>query len=100
MSGASRASCPHCHSPLARLELNEAVCDHPYDLVCFNDDCSYYVRGWTWMEQQYGVKASYRYRVDGGSGFETPVPVWSSTALRSSILPDDATSGAGPKEHP
>ena len=52
------------------------------------------------MEQQYGVRASYRYRVDAFSGFETPVPVWSSTALRNAILPDDASRGAGQKEHP
>ena len=94
MSGARGKICPHCHGPLHRLGLNELVCDHPFDLVCFNDDCPYYVRGWTWMEQQYGVKASYRYRVDAVSGFETPVPVWSSEALRDSILPDDATRDA------
>jgi hypothetical protein len=51
------------------------------------------------MEQQYGVHASYRYRVDGQNGFETPVPVWSAEALRSSILPDVASQGAG-KESP
>ncbi len=99
MSGTSRATCPHCQSPLVRVELNELVCDHPWDLVCFNDECPYYVRGWTWMEQQYGVHASYRYRVDGQNGFETPVPVWSPEALRSSILPDEASPGAG-KESP
>ena len=68
------------------------MCDHPFDYVCFNDDCPYYVRGWTWMEQQYGVKASYRYRVDAVNGFETPVPVWSSDALRDSLLPDVAAA--------
>ena len=73
--------------------------DHAYDLVCFNDECPYYVRGWIWMEQQYGVRASYRFRRDAASGFETPLPVWSSDALRDSILPDDAPS-ASPQEHP
>ena len=70
------------------------MCDHAFDFVCFNDDCSYYLRGWAWMEQQYGVKASYRYRIDAVSGFETPVPVLSDEALRDSILPDDATDAA------
>ena len=28
------------------------------------DDCPYYLRGWEWMERQYGVKSSYRYRFD------------------------------------
>jgi hypothetical protein len=100
MPGANGSSCPHCRTALSRVALNEDLCDHAYDLVCFNDECPYYVRGWTWMEQQYGVRASYRYRVDAGNGLETPVPVWAPTALRDSILPDDATSGAGQKEHP
>jgi hypothetical protein len=92
MPGANGSRCPHCSSSLARLGLNELMSDHPFDLVCFDDDCPYYVRGWTWMEQQYGVKASYRYRVDATSGFESPVPVWSAEALRDSILPADAAS--------
>ncbi len=100
MSGASRIACPHCHAPLARLELNEAFSDHQYDLACFNDECPYYVRGWAWMEQRFGVSVSYRYRIDGRSGRASPVAVWSPEALRSSILPDDAPDRAVPKEHP
>jgi len=99
MSGAKGKLCPHCGVPLSRLGLDETVDDHAWDLACFNDECPYYVRGWGWMEQQYGVKASYRYRIDVRSGFETPVPVWSPTALRSCILPD-APDRAGSKEHP
>ncbi len=98
MSGASR-TCPHCDAPLARLEPDEAASGHAYDLACFNDGCPYYVRGWTWMEQHFGVSVSYRYRIDAQSGSESPVAVWSPEALRSSILPDDAPE-AGPKEHP
>jgi hypothetical protein len=99
MPGAIETSCPHCGAPLVRLGLNEAVFDHAYDLACFNDECPYYVRGWAWMEQQYGVKASYRYRVDANNGHASPVPVWSPAALRSGILPDDPPSGESAKEH-
>jgi hypothetical protein len=81
--------CPHCGSSLVRVELPECLFDHAYDLACFDDDCPYYVRGWAWMEQQFGVKTSYRYRVDTRSGHASPLPVWSPTALRSAILPDD-----------
>ncbi len=83
-----------------RIGLDELMDDHPFDLACFDDACPYYLRGWTWMEQQYGVRASYRYRVDGKSGHESPLPVWSSEALRDSILPDDATAAPAPEEHP
>ncbi|HET8538551.1 MAG TPA: hypothetical protein VFL83_01635 [Anaeromyxobacter sp.] len=99
-AAARETKCPHCRAPLSRLGLDELMNDHPYDLVCFNDECPYYVRGWTWMEQQYGVHASYRYRRDAANGLETPVPVWSSAALRDAILPDDAAGAAVTKEHP
>ena len=89
MSGPDH-SCPHCGVPLSRLGLNDAMFDREFDYACFNDDCPYYVRGWTWMEQQYGVKASYRYRVDAVHGFESPVPVWTPNMLRSCLLSDDA----------
>jgi hypothetical protein len=72
--------------------------DHEYDLACFNDSCPYYVRGWTWMEHEYGVRSSYRYRVDPRSGHASPLAVWSAAALRSSILPDEAPAEAGRKE--
>lgn len=100
MPGAIGTSCPHCQATLSRLGLNETVFDHPFDLACFNDECPYYVRGWTWMEQQYGVKASYRYRIDAQSGHPSPLPVWSPSALRSAILPDDPETGVQTKEHP
>lgn len=100
MPGAIGTTCPHCGATLSRLGLDELTFGHPYDLVCFDDECPYFLRGWMWMEQQYGVRASYRYRVDAASGSESPIPVWSFEALRDGILPGDATSAAGAKEHP
>ncbi len=95
MSDASGTTCPHCGAPLARFELPEAGFDHSFDLACFNDDCPYYVRGWTWMEEQFGVRSSYRYRIDAQNGRASPLAVWSSTALRSRILEEDAPASAG-----
>lgn len=100
MHGSIGSQCPHCRATLSRLGLNEAVFDRPYDLACFNDECPYYVRGWVWMEQQYGVKASYRYRRDASNGHESPLPVWSPSALRGSLLPDEAQDDERPKEQP
>ena len=88
----TKTACPHCGVRLERFALPEAVFDHPTDLACFNDECPYFVRGWVWMEEQYGVHASYRYRVDERSGFASPLAVWSASAFRSSILRE----GEGP----
>ncbi len=98
MPEASTITCPHCGTRLSRFELPD-VFDHSYDLACFNDECPYYVRGWAWMAERFGVKSSYRYRVDAQSGFVSPIAVWSANALRSSILPDDEPASAAPKEH-
>jgi hypothetical protein len=58
-------------------------------LVCFNDKCPYYERGWKHMMDNYQQKASYRYRLNSQSGEYGPLPVWSPTALRDGIVEDE-----------
>jgi len=57
-------------------------------LACFNDECPYFLKGWEWMKSQYEVKASYRYRINPETGKASPLPVWSSEALRDRICTD------------
>jgi hypothetical protein len=79
--------CPHCGHPLVPFSLPEASgWDAPFHVACFNDDCPYFRRGWEWMESHFGVKASYRYRLDPARGKASPLPVWSAEALRDRIL--------------
>jgi len=79
--------CPHCGQPLAPFSLPEPCgWDAPFHVACFNDDCPYFRRGWEWMESRFGVKVSYRYRVDPATGRAAPLPVWSKGALRERIL--------------
>lgn len=75
MSEASRPTCPHCGAPLTPLELPEVLFSYADDLACFQDDCPYFLRGWSWMERHFGVKASYRYRIDARTGHASPLAV-------------------------
>jgi len=83
----AKPCCPHCHGLLQPFELpEEGGWDSKFHLACFNDECSYYANGWKWMEERYGVKSSYRYRLDPVSGESSPLAVWSPDALKDRIL--------------
>jgi hypothetical protein len=79
--------CPHCGEPLAPFQLPDNTgWDSPIHFACFNDECPYFRRGWAWMFDNYGVKSSYRYRIDPVSGTDSPLPVWSKDAIKDRIL--------------
>lgn len=83
-------ACPHCEAELQAFELPEAGgWDQKYHLACFNNDCTYYRRGWGWMLEHYNAKVSYRYRLDPESGADSPIAVWSETALVDRIINKD-----------
>ncbi|HEY3359267.1 MAG TPA: hypothetical protein VGQ83_38820 [Polyangia bacterium] len=71
--------------------------DAPYLLVCFNDECEYYVRGWAFMEQSFGRRVSYRHYLNPANGATGPLPVWSPAALKSHILPDEGGDDDDPQ---
>jgi len=79
--------CPHCGAVLSRWQTPvESTWGGEIRLVCFNDDCPYFVRGWTVMAEQQAVSASYRAVINPVTGATSPLPVWSKTALRDGIV--------------
>ncbi len=60
-----------------------------FQYVCFNDECSYFERGWQWMQTKFHVTSSYRFKLDPASGATGPLPVWSNDALKDQIIPGD-----------
>ena len=89
MTEAIQNSCVHCGKPMQRWANPEGSSwSGAYQYVCFNDECPYFVRGWAWMEERYGVKASYRFRFDPETKESGPLPVWSAGDFRSSIIFD------------
>jgi hypothetical protein len=89
----NKEKCPYCGARLSRwIPPIEADWGEYPHLVCFNDDCPYYVKGWEWMKSQYDQKVSYRYRYDPQTGESGPLPVWSANALKNRIMEDTENS--------
>ncbi|MFC1563835.1 ogr/Delta-like zinc finger family protein [candidate division KSB1 bacterium] len=87
MSEKEKPKCPHCGSRLLKWETPpESTWGAEIMLVCFNDECPYFIKGWKWMEEKYQQKASYRYCINPVSGNEKPLPVWSPSALRNRVV--------------
>ena len=79
-------TCPHCGSQMRKMMLPDGTgYEAGYFFVCFNDECSYYMKGWNWMWERYRVKSSYRCRIDPHTGGTGPLPVWSNDALKDHI---------------
>jgi SAM-dependent methyltransferase len=84
--------CPYCGSRLKKW----AVPDNPFEVtwdneflyICFNDQCSYYVRGWDYIYQSTNRMASYRFMYNPDKDTSAPIPVPSPKALRESIIDD------------
>ncbi len=90
MDPQNQVRCPYCHEMLKRWVSPELTSwGGEFQLVCFNDACPYYVRGWIWMESQFKVSASYRYRLDPVTGEAGPLAVWSNGALKNRIVTSD-----------
>ena len=84
------AKCPHCNSKLKKWSVPyDSTWDVDYFLVCFNDDCPYFLRGWEWMMEKYNIKASYRYRVHPVTGKDGSLPVGNKNALKGDIIEDN-----------
>ena len=86
-NGADAPVCVHCGQPMLRTEAPPmSNFESLWFYICFNNECTYYVRGWKWMESKYGSKTSYRYKEDPFTGEKGPIPVWSDDALREFII--------------
>jgi hypothetical protein len=91
---AATPQCPHCGETLRPFQLPDNTgWDSPIHFACFNDECPYFRRGWSWMFDHYGVKSSYRHRVDPVSGTSSPLPVWSKDAIKDRILDAEIIAG-------
>ncbi len=81
--------CPHCGQKMKKwaVPVNPFTnWDMEFMFICFNDSCSYYVKGWEVMRKQGNSGTSYRAMYDPVRKTFMPVPVPHSFALRESIV--------------
>lgn len=89
MKNEERPKCPHCGVEMKKWRTPaDSTWGVSFQWVCFNDECEYFVRGWDYMMENQGVKASYRNRMNPETGVSGPLPVWSHDALKDQIIED------------
>jgi len=87
MNNIEKFTCPHCGGELKKWAPPPAAnWGLDYHLVCFNDECPYFVKGWTQMEEKFQQRASYRYRQNPKTGIAGPLPAWSKDAHKDRII--------------
>lgn len=88
--------CPHCEQ---RMSLCHAPPIHVGDglgwgsefmFICLNDDCPLFIRGWEYIENQYGHHGSYRFMQLPDSKEAITMMVGSKDAFKGSVVDPEA----------
>ncbi|MBF0459353.1 MAG: hypothetical protein HQK99_15795 [Nitrospirae bacterium] len=87
-------NCPYCGQKMSKIEppafnIGDGLgwCT-PYLYICFNDECSFYVKGWEQIMVNYGKTASYRCMYDPESGNMDAICVYAPDGLKGQIIED------------
>jgi hypothetical protein len=85
-------TCKHCGTKMNKWETpltpmaGSTTWHTDFLYICFNDECTYFVKGFDWIWNNYHRTASYRYMVDPGNGQASPIPVKSAQHLKDAII--------------
>lgn len=84
--------CPHCGDKLQKWLVPdnpfECTWDNDFMYICFNDECSYYTRGWDFLRRE-GNSGSYRLMYNPEKDTCNPIPVPTAKALMEGIVDDN-----------
>ena len=83
--------CPYCGDRLKKWAVPQGM-ENPWPneflYVCLNDDCPYFLRGWSVMETL-GNKCSYRLMYDPLTDNCQPLPVPNSRVIKDCIIEEE-----------
>ena len=89
--------CPHCGDKLQKWLVPdnpfECTWDNDFMYICFNDECSYYTRGWDFLRRE-GNSGSYRLMYNPDKDTCNPIPVPTARALREGIVDEGSLEEA------
>ena len=90
-----RRNCPHCEQPMKKWAATHndfgdgmGFCADVL-LVCFNDECPMYVKGWNSLFNSVRRIGSVRYFYNPDDGDQGVLPVAFRNALKGDIIEDD-----------
>ena len=92
--------CPHCNEPLQKWLVPQTIFTqwpNEFMYICFNDECSYYVRNQEAMARM-GNSGSQRLMYDPEQDCCQPIPVMSANSLRDGIVEEDEPPTKAPGE--
>ncbi len=69
--------CPPCRKRMDKFDSRHLEWGTPFLWVCMNDECSFFVRGWKHMLENYGQLTSYRHMVTPDTGAVGALPAFS-----------------------
>ena len=82
--------CPYCGEKMLKWAVPDnpfsQTWDNDYMYICFNDECPYYVRGWSHMAREVQKPVSYRLMYNPERDYCLPIPVPTPFALREGII--------------
>ncbi len=89
-----KSRCPHCNTEMNIWEVppfnfsDGLGWGAPYLFVCFNDECSVYVKGWENIQENYAHNASVRCMCYPGKKSFQYIPVFSPMGAKGQIIDD------------
>lgn len=73
--------CPHCKQTMEKMDSRHLDWGTTFLWVCFNNHCTFFMKGWKHMMENYGQLVSYRYMITPDNGTQGVIPAFSHEYL-------------------